>query len=151
MTTPTIEQCLKNLVPRTIDPTKCTSATSIYLQIANLPESQNRLKHQAKQWFNLGNSQTFNDPIKVSEYLLEREYGESFLFKLNCYEPVFIPSEFMSNQYCKKDNMAVLDFNKIEQKMRETLANLQFESLDFWFTKELESFLQTQHLNDEIN
>ena len=47
--------------------------------------------------------------------------------------------------------MAVLDFNKIEQKMRETLANLQFESLDFWFTKELESFLQTQHLNDEIN
>ena len=147
----TVEGCLKKLAPKIIDPAKCTSASSIYQELSKLPESQNRLNHQAKQWFNLGNSQTFNDPIIASEYLLEREYGDSFLFKSNSYEPVFIPSEFISNQYCKKDSMAVLDFNEIELKIIETLFNLKKESLDYWFTKELDSFLQTQQLNDEIN
>ena len=53
-------------------------------------------------------------------------------------------------QYCKKPQMAILDFDKIEQKIKETLMNLKNESPDFWFTKELETFLQTQ-LNTEIN
>ncbi|XP_066935003.1 uncharacterized protein [Clytia hemisphaerica] len=150
MATGTLEQCLRKLAPRTIDPTKCTPATSIYQELSKPPETQQRLDHQAKQWFNLGNSQTFNDPISAAEYLLEREYGDSFLFKPDCHKPIFIPSKFMSNQYCKKSNMAVFDFD-IEQKIKETLVNLKNESPDFWFTKELDVFLQTQQMNDEIN
>uniref|UniRef100_A0A7M5XLG1 Uncharacterized protein n=1 Tax=Clytia hemisphaerica TaxID=252671 RepID=A0A7M5XLG1_9CNID len=151
MATPTIAQRLKGLSVKVIDDTKCTSATSIYQEISQLPESQNRLDHQEKQWFNLGNSQTFNDPIVAAKYLLEREYGDSFFFKPNCHDPVFIPSEFMSNQYCKKDTMAVLNFKEIELEMKDTLVNLKKDFPDFWFTTELELFLQTQQLNDEIN
>ena len=137
-------------MPKPIDYTKCTLATSIYEKISRLPESQNRLKHQAKQWFNLGISQTFNDPITAAEYLLEREYGDTFLSKRNNPGPIFIPSEFMSNQYHKYSKTAVLDFD-IEKTMRQTLVNLQEHSPDFWFTKELTYFLQTQQLSAEIN
>ncbi|XP_066929277.1 uncharacterized protein [Clytia hemisphaerica] len=154
MTTATgeIEQCLKNLAPKIIDPTNCTFMTSIYQEISKPAEEKRRLDHQAKQWFNLGNSQTFNDPISAAEYLLEREYGESFLFQPNHAKPIFIPSEFMSNQYCKPTHLLISDFDKIESKMKETLLNLKKESPDFWFTKQLDSFLQQQQQPyDEIN
>ncbi|XP_066932435.1 uncharacterized protein [Clytia hemisphaerica] len=142
---------LRNLVPQKIDDTKCTTASSLYEQINGSNTAQKALlKQQSKQWFNLGNSQTFNDPIQAAKYLLEREYGESFLFKPNCHKPIFIPSEFVSHQYCKSSATAILDFN-IEQTIRNTLENLKKSLPDSWFTKDLDLFLQTQQSNTEIN
>ena len=73
----TIDQKLVGLKPIGINDSKCTTTTSLFQQI--LASSQERLNHQEKkcQWFNLGNSQTFNDPIAAARYLLEREYGET--------------------------------------------------------------------------
>ena len=64
--TPTIDQSLKNLAPKPINYTKCTSATSIYQEILQPPHKKRRLDHQNEQWFNLGNGQTFNDPITAA-------------------------------------------------------------------------------------
>ena len=72
-----IEQKLSLLQPIPIDPSKCNKNKSLYWQILN--NSQMISKRQQKQ-FNLGNSQTFADPIKAAEYLLQREYGDTFLF-----------------------------------------------------------------------
>ena len=124
----TIKQRLQNLAPRTIDPNKCTNKTSIYQEITKPPEKKRRFDYQRKQWpkYNLGNGQTFNDPIAASEYLLQREYGETFFFKQDCHDPIFIPAEFTSNQYCKRDSTtALVDFN-IEQHVKRTLRNLQW-------------------------
>ena len=147
--TSNIHQRLQNLTPWNIDPNKCTSANSIYQKILAPSEKKRRLDHQDKQ-FNLGNGQTFNDPIAASEYLLKREYGDTFLYHQSHHEPIFIPGEFISNQYCKKDfPTALLDF-EIESHVKRTMNNLKNESPEFWFTTELESFLQTQRIG-EIN
>ena len=116
-----IEAKLSSLKPTIIDPYKCTPAKSLYQQILNT--ANERLKHQEEQWFNLGNGQKFNDPISAAEYLLKREYGDSFLFKEDRHEPVFIPSEFMSCQYVKKSGVAVLDYRDIKLKFIQTLEN----------------------------
>ncbi|XP_066928974.1 uncharacterized protein [Clytia hemisphaerica] len=149
-TSSSLEQYLNALSPKSINYTKCTPATSIYHKISQQPHKKRRLDHQDKQWFNLGNGQTFNDPITAAEYLLEREYGESFLFKPNQRRPVIIPSEFMSNQYHNESKSAVLDFN-IEQTVKQTLIDLQKNRPNFWFTGELEAFLQAHPMNPEIN
>ena len=83
-----IGQRLSLLQPKPIDPSKCNKNKSLYWQILN--NSQAISKRQQKQ-FNLGNSQRFADPIKAAEYLLEREYGETFLFNNTLDEAVFIP------------------------------------------------------------
>ena len=93
-----IWQELLTLHPKTIDPSNCTH-NSLYRQIQRTKAA--RRKHQNEQWFNLGNKQAFNDPIKAAEYLLEREYGDSFLFKPDIHDPIFVPTEFMSKQYVK--------------------------------------------------
>ncbi|XP_066924418.1 uncharacterized protein [Clytia hemisphaerica] len=134
-----IKQKLLDLKPRRIDSTKCTQQKSLYEQIQR--SKQARRDHQDKQWFNLGNGQTFNDPINAAEYLLEREYGDTFLFKADCHDPVFIPSEFMSKQYFK--DSPVLDFD-IEEQARITLENLKQNEPNLWFTKALEDFIKTQ-------
>ena len=135
-----IKQKLLGLKPTIIDPTKCTEQKSLYEQIRK--SKQARLNHQDRQWFNLGNGQTFNDPITAAEYLLEREYGDSFLFQTDHHDPVFIPSEFMSNQYFK--DSPVLDFD-IEEDARKTLENLIQNEPNFWFTKALDDFIKTQN------
>ena len=91
---------LNLLKPLVIDPTKCTTDKSLYQQILNT--ANERLKHQDKQWFDLGNAQTFNDPITAAEYLLEREYGDSSLFDQTQHTSVFIPPTFVSSQYIEK-------------------------------------------------
>ncbi|XP_066922338.1 uncharacterized protein [Clytia hemisphaerica] len=126
-----------SLKPKSIDTTKCTPRKSLYEQI--IRTSQKRLSHQITQ-FNLGNGQVFTDPIQAAEYLLEREYGESFLFQPDNNEAIFIPPEFVSNQYCKQSPN--LDDN-IEENVRRSLQNLQEHSPEDWFTKALVDFLQT--------
>eukprot|EP00111_Clytia_hemisphaerica_P011402 TCONS_00033400-protein len=51
--------------------------------------------------------------------------------------------------YYDKKSIAVLDYN-IDERMKLTLDNLKQESPEYWFTKELDAFLQTQALNNEI-
>ena len=41
--------------------------------------------------------------------------------------------------------MAILDFD-ITQKIKDILANMKKESKDFWFTKELELFIQKNNI-----
>ena len=73
-----IAQKLSLLQPKLINPTKCDPNKSLYGQI--IRNNQATLKRQAKQ-FNLGNTLKFTDPIKAAQFLLQREYGTSSLFK----------------------------------------------------------------------
>ena len=158
---------LNALKPKIINPNNCTPDKSLHQQIVK--SAATRLKDQDKQWsFNLGNSQTFNDPIKAAEYLLQREYGDSFLFKADNHKALFIPPEYNSNQFenntspvagnsttqydedKKSSTVPLLEYN-IEERMNKTLTNLQRESPNYWFTSELESFLKTQAPGEEIN
>uniref|UniRef100_A0A7M5UEM7 Uncharacterized protein n=1 Tax=Clytia hemisphaerica TaxID=252671 RepID=A0A7M5UEM7_9CNID len=142
-----VEQELRDLGPQVIDPANCTPKLSLHQQILNTPKAR-LLKEQSKQWFNLGNNQTSNGPITAAEYLLKREYGESAIFKHDSRDPVFIPSEIACCDYDEK-SIAVLDYN-IDERMKLTLDNLKQESPEYWLTKELDAFLQTQALNNEI-
>uniref|UniRef100_A0A7M5XCI5 Uncharacterized protein n=2 Tax=Clytia hemisphaerica TaxID=252671 RepID=A0A7M5XCI5_9CNID len=143
---------IQNLGWQQINPDKCTKDLSLYEQIhKNSCTVQNC---QNKQ-FDLGNGQTFRTPIEAAEYLLEREYGESFLFENDCHEPVFIPQEFTSNQYLKDSSVAVLDYD-ITETIRKTLQNLLKGSPNHWFTKALDALIGTQksqhqHYIQEIN
>ena len=92
------------------------------------------LKGQSKQWFNLGNNQKFIDPLSAAEYLLQREYGDTSLFKLDRHEPVFIPAEIACSQYGNDSSIAVLDFD-VDEQMKRTLENLQKESTEHWKRK----------------
>ena len=111
-----MEQRLSLLQPKPIDPSKCNENKSLYWQILN--NSQTISKRQKKQ-FNLGNSQTFADPIKAAEYLLTREYGDTFLFNGALHEAIFIPPTFVSNQYTKKSTVAILDY-EVKERYRKT-------------------------------
>ncbi|XP_066930751.1 uncharacterized protein [Clytia hemisphaerica] len=143
---PMIAQKLKLLQPKPIDPSKCDPNKSLYWQI--IRNNQTALDRQAKQ-FNLGNTLTFNDPIKAAKFLLQREYGDSALFKKDVHEAVFIPPTFVSNQYMKKSPVVVLKY-EVKKDIDRLLDNLKEHSNNYWWTKELESFMQTQNGADCI-
>ncbi|XP_066926810.1 uncharacterized protein [Clytia hemisphaerica] len=141
----TVQQKLLNLQPKAIDSTKCSPDKSLHQQV--LRNFQMVSDRQVKQ-FNLGNTQTFTDPIKAADYLLEREYGETSLFDPAQHEPVFIPPVFCSNQYTKKSPVALLDYD-IEKQCLETLDNLTKGSPNYWFTEQLQTFIQNQGMTSE--
>ena len=144
---------LSTLAPETIDPNKCIKQKSIYHQI--LKTSKKCVDKQVKL-FNLGNGQFFNDAILAAEYLLQREYGDSFLFHSDKHDPLFIPPVWTSKQFERLDNKAstekgsttdsqatVLNFD-IDNDLKKTLDNLQNSSPNHWFTCEFESFMTSQ-------
>ena len=137
-------QGLSLLQPKPIDPSKCNKNKSLYWQILN--NSKTIFKRQKKQ-FNMGNSQTFADPIKAAEYLLTREYGDTFLFNDALREAVFMPPTFVSNQYTKKCSVAILDY-EVKKDIERFLTNLKEYTPEHWLSKELDRFLQSQ--NDSI-
>ncbi|XP_066932884.1 uncharacterized protein [Clytia hemisphaerica] len=137
----TIVQKLSMLQPKPIDPTKCHPNKSLYWQI--IRNNQTVSNRQAKQ-FNLGNTRTFTDPIKAAMFLLQREYGDSELFKNDVHKAVFIPPTFVSQQYSKKSTVAILDY-EVKKDMDRLLDNLKVQSPDYWLTKELQNFMQTQN------
>ncbi|XP_066913621.1 uncharacterized protein [Clytia hemisphaerica] len=143
----TIGQKLLLLQPKQIDPLKCDPNKSLYWQI--IRNRQLTLNRQAKQ-FNLGNTRTFNDPIKAAMFLLQREYGDSSLFVKDIHEAVFIPPTFVSRQYTKKSKVAILDY-EVKKDMERLLNNLKEDSPGHWRTKELENFMQTQNGADRID
>ena len=128
------------LRPKPIDPSQCTQNKSLYWQI--IRNSQTALNRQAKQ-FNLGNTLKFNDPIKAAHFLLQREYGDSSLFKNDLHEAVFIPPTFVSNQYMKDSPVAILDY-EVKKDIERLVDNLKELSPENWLTKELQNFMQTQ-------
>ena len=137
-----LKQELLELEPQAINPSNCLPNKSLHQQI--LKNTQKTLKSQAKQ-FNLGNGQKFKDPFDAADYLLDREYGDSFLFNPDQHDPLFIPPVWKSNQYEKKDpRVAMLDY-KIEEQFTKTLENLITESPNDWFTKELKTFILSQN------
>ena len=142
-----ITQELSLLQPKPIDPSKCTQNTSLYWQIFR--NNQSILNRQAKQ-FNLGNSLKFTHPIKAADFLLQREYGDSSLFKNDLHEAVFIPPTFVSNQYMKKSSAAILDY-EVKKDIFRLLDNLKEHSPDDWLTKELDAFMATQNDADRID
>ena len=126
-----IAQRLSLLQPKLIDPTKCTSSTSLYQQIVE--NSQATAERQAKQ-FNLGNTHSTGDPIDAAEFILEREYGDSSLFRQHEHACVFIPPTFVSNQYTKKSDVAVLDY-EVKKDIERLLDNLKEHSPNYWLTR----------------
>ena len=74
-----------NLRPKLINPAKCDPKSSLYQQV--LRNSQKSLKEQTNQ-FNLGNGQLFTDPFQAADYLLAREYGDTFLFDNTQHQPI---------------------------------------------------------------
>ena len=128
-----VAQKLSLLQPKAIDPSKCNGKKSLYRQI--ITNNQIVSNRQAKQ-FNLGNTLKFNDPIKAAMFLLQREYGDSSLFKNDLHEAVFIPPTFASNQYVKKSSVAVLDY-EVKKDMERLVDNLKEHSPGKWLTIEL--------------
>ena len=100
----------------------------------NLQDVSEAQKHQ----FNLGNGMNFTDPIQAAEYLLEREYGDSFLFNDSKDEPIFIPPVFLSQEYSKKTKVSVLDYN-VKEKILDTLGKVELP--ENWKTKEYKDLL----------
>ena len=100
----------------------------------NLQDVSEAQKHQ----FNLGNGMNFTDPIQAAEYLLEREYGDSFLFNDSKDEPIFIPPVFLSQEYSKKTKVSVLDYN-VKEKILDTLEKVELP--ENWKTKEYKDLL----------
>ena len=125
-------QKILKIKQRPIDPTNCTDGKSLHTQI--LQNYTKVAKEQNKQ-FNLGNGHIFGDPIKASEKLLEREYGDTFLFNKS-QETVFIPP--IATSFGK----TIIDSN-MKEKLDETLENFRQQG-DHWFTSELEKFLKEQ-------
>ena len=142
-----VAQRLLLLQPKPIDPTKCDQNKSLYWQI--IRNNQTTLKRQAKQ-FNMGNTLKFTDPIKAALFLLQREYWNSFLFKNDLHEAVFIPPTFVSNQYKKKSTIAILDY-EVKKDIERLLNNLKEHSTEYWLTKELQTFMQTHDGTDCID
>uniref|UniRef100_A0A7M6DJL4 Uncharacterized protein n=1 Tax=Clytia hemisphaerica TaxID=252671 RepID=A0A7M6DJL4_9CNID len=141
--------CQKILLlgPSRIDPTKCHPGSSLYAQIKRNGEMT--LQRQQRQ-FNLGNSETFSDPIIAADYLLEREYGETALFDTTQHGAVFIPPTFMSYQYKKKSTVAVLDYD-VKKDIERLLHNLLHHSPNYWFTTDLRDFISSQGFGDTID
>ncbi|XP_066912123.1 uncharacterized protein [Clytia hemisphaerica] len=135
-----------SLRPLPIDPTRCTPDKSLYEQILNnRPATSER---QAKQ-FNLGNTHRTANPIDAADFILEREYGDSFLFDQTQHTSIFIPPTFVSKQYVKK-NVALLEYD-VRRDMDRLLVNLKQHSPTYWLTKELETFMNAQNKPDCID
>ncbi|XP_066925663.1 uncharacterized protein [Clytia hemisphaerica] len=143
-----LEARIQNLKPLAINPDNCTVDLSLYEQInQNSNEFQGR---QAKQ-FNLGNGLNFGNPISAAEYLLKREYGETFLFEEDSSKAIFIPPEFISSQYLKAGDSSVtgmLDYN-VKTTLTTTKENLLKTLPDFWFTKEFDAFMRNNQQQNQ--
>ena len=126
--------------PVPIEP-QCTE-DSLYKQIV---QNRDHLNDRQLKQFNVG--EEFDDPIEAAEYLLEREYGETFLFKPENHEAIFIPSEFVSNQHFKKSSTPLLGFD-IVGDIKRTCENLKDNNPDHWFTKELHNFLNNPEIGE---
>ncbi|XP_066925673.1 uncharacterized protein [Clytia hemisphaerica] len=143
-----LEAMIQSLKPLAINPDNCTVDLSLYEQInQNSNEFQDR---QAKQ-FNLGNGLNFGNPISAAEYLLKREYGETFLFGEDSSKAIFIPPEFISSQYLKSGDSSVtgmLDYN-VKTTLATTKENLLKNLPDFWFTKEFDAFMRNNQQQNQ--
>uniref|UniRef100_A0A7M5WY39 Uncharacterized protein n=1 Tax=Clytia hemisphaerica TaxID=252671 RepID=A0A7M5WY39_9CNID len=85
-----------------------------------------------------------NDPFDTADYLLEREYVESFLFDSQNYqEALFIPPVFKSNQYTKESSVSILDYDVVKD-VEKTLENMSTNSPRHWFATDFQAFIQTQ-------
>ena len=146
-----LQQKVTALKLKIIDPSKCNPRISLYQQILrNWQTTADRQNHK----FNLGNGQSFTDPILAADFLLHREYADTALFDSNHHEPVFIPPVFQSIQFAKKDSTVhTLDYNVNKTKLRKSLDNMKQHSPNHWFAGQLQKFydLQENNTGDEIN
>ena len=94
--------------------------------------------------FNLG--RLFSDPAEAAAILLEREYGRTFLFDDRFTDSVLIPPVFASKLY--KSDVLVLEYNVING-IEPARTTIKKNIPEFWFTKELEAFLQ-KHIGIDI-
>ncbi|XP_066920861.1 uncharacterized protein [Clytia hemisphaerica] len=136
-----ITQKLLLLQPKLIDPTKCNTSTSLYQQI--IKNNQATSERQSRM-FNLGNTHHTENPIEAAEFILEREYGDSSLFRQDEHACVFIPPTFVSNQYTKKSDVAILDY-EVKKDIERLAENLKEHSPDHWLTREIQALLETQN------
>lgn len=123
---------------------------SLYQQIL---KNSNTVLHEQTRKYKLSDKHLFTDPIMAADYLLQREYADTALFDDNRHSPIFIPDEFQSIQYAKKDSSThILDYD-IERILKKTLGNLLIESPNDWLTKEMLAFcnLQENIPCDKIN
>ncbi|XP_066913357.1 uncharacterized protein [Clytia hemisphaerica] len=134
------------LKPEPIDDSRCTQQKSLFQQITDTRNSQGVFDRQENQFkkYNLGNGLTMNDPIATADYLLKREYVESFLFdSQNYHKALFIPPVFESNQYHKKLLVSILDYD-VMKDVEKTLGNMLKNSPSHWFTTDFQAFIQMQ-------
>ena len=79
------------------------SGNSFINQLRNLDDIESKkVKDRQVKQFSLGNDNISESPLETAKMLLGREYGDSFLFKLEEHAPVFIPPIFPSKAYKKK-------------------------------------------------
>ena len=134
----TLQQKVLNLRPR---PLQQRNHLGRSLQDQILKNHEDILTRQAVQ-FNLGNGQVFTDPKQAADYLLKREYSDSFLFDPKAKDPIFIPTVFVSKQHQKQD-VSMLEFD-VHQDVLRTLSNLEKHRPSYWLTNELRNFIHSK-------
>ena len=140
------KKLIQSLKPCQLDTSKCTTITSFHHQILHNHERRQKSEERQKIQFNLANGRLFSDPIEAAGILLEREYGKTFLFDDRFTDSVFIPPVFVSKLY--KSDVSVLEYNVIDG-IERARTTLQKNIPGFWFTIELEAFLQ-KHIGSDI-
>ncbi|XP_066916934.1 uncharacterized protein [Clytia hemisphaerica] len=143
-------QELNALQPKKISPKNYDQDYNLETQI--LDNKKLVSSNQEKQFsYLLGNSKHVPDPMKVMEELLEREWGDYFLFdEGECKsEAIFFPFCYISNQCTGKPSGAILD-NNIKKEMERLLKNLKEHRPKDWLIREVSSFIASQPKSDDI-
>ena len=134
------KEFIQTLKPALLEQGKCTK--SFYRQIfQNIEGASDKAEVRQKKQFNLGSSCKLSPPLEAANYLLGRDYKETFLFHASAKsskEHLFIPDEFVSKLYHK--DVSYLSYDT-EKHIRETEKNRSQNQPDDWFTKELTAFL----------
>ena len=101
-------------------------------------------QYNATERFDLGNDKEYDDPLKAAEKLLEREYGDTFLFHDEKQEPVFIPPVFTSREHnAPFANVANLNDDTIEKELQKIVSNYATNEEYTWLIEKINIYLES--------
>lgn len=139
--------------PHRLKTDRCTPSTSYFQQIQLSAQLRGEVLLKQQNQFNLGNQQTFSDPFQAADYLLQREYGDTYLYGKNPGHAVFIPPFFI----CAKENRFYFDdvsilTNNVKEEIKKASVNTSRYQPGHWFTLQvtkLYEFIETN--TDQLN
>uniref|UniRef100_A0A7M5V452 Uncharacterized protein n=1 Tax=Clytia hemisphaerica TaxID=252671 RepID=A0A7M5V452_9CNID len=131
-----VQKLRETLQEKMIDKARCQKSLEKYLKEQNGPTTNQ------KRQFQLGNGQRNRKPLEAAAHLLQREYGDSFLFQKEG-ESIFIPPVFVSKHHAA---------NHIQDKEMLSEMETQYDQLtdNHWFKKEIKAFFQEQKRKQKL-